>query len=575
MAGNRSVSVLQQEVGLTGELRLWTGLRWKPAVIKLQGGILYKGTSPLAHLDICSIYPDPKDNRAFVVDSGIKKYHFRGETEEICMDWLETLSIATQLKLVGTGGDRLMFAYQLVRLLVKDYTQVLNGIKRSKGNRSEAGKVMEMAEKYEHLCEAALRDVEQAMTHVHSYPSPDISLSKPSTDETSEEVFYDAQDDIPQFQANSTYRTALPIRRNPRPKLNLWKYLKDSLGKELSRVALPVYFNEPLSILQRFTEDLSCSDILLQANDADSSLKRLALVSCFAVSSYSQTVHRTLKPFNPLLGETFELDTCGLRVIVEQVSHHPPVAALHAEHEGFTYWGQVEIQTAFKGTHIVITPIGDLHVVLHKSRDHFVWQKAQTSVHNLIVGRVSVEHHGIIEVRNVNNQEKCRVALQKAGWFGNGSHQVEGVVLDAAGMTHYSVVGDWAETLLIYEEASKQTIVCWEVSPSVPDSEFFYNLTEFAMQLNIPPALYSNHLAPTDSRWRPDQRALENGDLMLAAAEKTRLEELQRTRKKDMDAQGTVHQPRWFAHYEGVWSYTGEYWASKSSNHWPGCPVLF
>jgi hypothetical protein len=30
-------------------------------------------------------------------------------------------------------------------------------------------------------------------------------------------------------------------------------------------------------------------------------------------------------------------------------------------------------------------------------------------------------------------------------------------------------------------------------------------------------------IAPTDTRWRPDQRALENGDMKLAAEEKNRL----------------------------------------------------
>lgn len=36
----------------------------------------------------------------------------------------------------------------------------------------------------------------------------------------------------------------------------------------------------------------------------------------------------TLKPFNPILGETFEGEySCGARVFAEQISHHPPVSA--------------------------------------------------------------------------------------------------------------------------------------------------------------------------------------------------------------------------------------------------------
>lgn len=40
-------------------------------------------------------------------------------------------------------------------------------------------------------------------------------------------------------------------------------------------------------------------------------------------------------------------------------------------------------------------------------------------------------------------------------------------------------------------------------------------------------------LPPTDSRLRTDQRAYEYGDVDLAASEKNRLEEAQRTRRKE------------------------------------------
>lgn len=44
-------------------------------------------------------------------------------------------------------------------------------------------------------------------------------------------------------------------------------------------------------------------------------------VAAFAVSGYSSTAGRTSKPFNPLLGETYEIvhPEKGLRAIVEKV----------------------------------------------------------------------------------------------------------------------------------------------------------------------------------------------------------------------------------------------------------------
>lgn len=40
----------------------------------------------------------------------------------------------------------------------------------------------------------------------------------------------------------------------------------------------------------------------------------------------------TLKPFNPILGETYQGQySSGLRVYAEQISHHPPVSSWQVE----------------------------------------------------------------------------------------------------------------------------------------------------------------------------------------------------------------------------------------------------
>lgn len=75
-------------------------------------------------------------------------------------------------------------------------------------------------------------------------------------------------------------------------------------------------------MLQRLTEDLEYSELLDRAARCDCALEQMCLVAAFSVSSYSTTVHRAAKPFNPLLGETYELDRLeefGYRSISEQV----------------------------------------------------------------------------------------------------------------------------------------------------------------------------------------------------------------------------------------------------------------
>lgn len=98
---------------------------------------------------------------------------------------------------------------------------------------------------------------------------------------------------------------------------------------------MPVIFNEPLSFLQRLTEYMEHTSLIHQANSCSDSTERMKVaafdvaltrrllaavlsltcvldvclqcVAAFAVSAVASQWERTGKPFNPLLGETYEL----------------------------------------------------------------------------------------------------------------------------------------------------------------------------------------------------------------------------------------------------------------------------
>ena len=81
--------------------------------------------------------------------------------------------------------------------------------------------------------------------------------------------------------------------------------------------------------MQRLTEDFEYSDCLDRAAlVASDSIEQMAYVAAFTISSYATTTTRTHKPFNPLLGETFECDRLGdlgWRSVAEQVSASQPL----------------------------------------------------------------------------------------------------------------------------------------------------------------------------------------------------------------------------------------------------------
>lgn len=63
------------------------------------------------------------------------------------------------------------------------------------------------------------------------------------------------------------------------------------------------------------------------------------------------------------------------------------------------------------------------------------------------------------------------------------------------------------------------------------EAERYYHFTELASQLNEP----EEGVAPTDSRLRPDQRLMEEGKWDEANDEKLRLEEKQRSARRQRE----------------------------------------
>lgn len=107
------------------------------------------------------------------------------------------------------------------------------------------------------------------------------------------------------------------------------------------------------------------------------------------------------------------------------------------------------------------------------------------------------------------------------------------------------------------------------------DASLYYGFTRFAIELNEITEDMQNELPPTDTRFRPDQRYLENGDVEKAEMEKHRIEEMQRTRRREMEARGDKHDPLWFksanttttsgCKEEKEWTFTNTYWARREA----------
>lgn len=75
-------------------------------------------------------------------------------------------------------------------------------------------------------------------------------------------------------------REELPWLKDPNAKISLWAIIKDSIGSgDLSRMSVPVYFNDPTSLLQKCAQSMEYNEILDVAAVEEDPMRRLALVA--------------------------------------------------------------------------------------------------------------------------------------------------------------------------------------------------------------------------------------------------------------------------------------------------------
>ncbi|XP_034284289.1 oxysterol-binding protein-related protein 6 isoform X3 [Pantherophis guttatus] len=362
-------------------------------------------------------------------------------------------------------------------------------------------------------------------------------------------------------------RTCLPTPSPDTSNINLWNILRNNIGKDLSKVSMPVELNEPLNTLQHLCEELEYSELLDKAAEIDDPYERMVLIAAFATSGYASTYYRAgSKPFNPLLGETYECirEDKGFRFFSEQVSHHPPISACHCESKNFVFWQDIRWKNKFWGKSMEILPIGTLNVTLPKYGDCYVWNKVTTCIHNILSGRRWIEHYGEVTIRNTKSSVCiCKLTFIKVNYWNSNVNEVQGVVIDQEGKVVHRLFGKWHEGLYCGIAPSAKCI--WRPGSMPTNYEHYYGFTRFAVELNeLDPAL-KDLLPKTDARFRPDQRHLEDGNLEVAAAEKQRIEELQRCRRRYLEENNIEHVPKFFkkvieANQREAWVSNDTYW---------------
>jgi len=367
--------------------------------------------------------------------------------------------------------------------------------------------------------------------------------------------------------AQCARRTEIPPR--PERPLNIIKFLKNTLGKELTRLSFPVEFNEPLSMLQRVLESLEFSWLLDRAAQETDVELQAAILGLYHAASFMRISDRIKKPFNPLLGETFELDLWnepeGYRAIVEQVEHHPPVTALNVEsRNGWRLQTTIAATSMFKLSKMAvdIKSAGGTTLTFAKTNRTFSLIRPATSLTLLtksptltVQGQSSVSLlEGYTTPTVMQMQQSSTLSSSttvpsstsssrvssipmvsmnfgspKSGLFSSGNkYALSGRTTGGKYELKSDNCGDYGE---IVDANTGATLMDWKrdrLPGEATRKNSSHLFAHFQIFLNQPT---QSNICPTDTRLRPDQRLMEMAKYDDSESVKSHLETKQRTRR--------------------------------------------
>lgn len=329
-------------------------------------------------------------------------------------------------------------------------------------------------------------------------------------------------------------------------------------------------------MLQRFCEPFQYAQVLNRAAKEPNKYIRMALGAAFALGGFAFSIYRTLKFFNPLLSETFENvdNELGTRYFAEQVSHHPAICACYGEGDGYSLYFNSNSTYRFvvmKGS-FEFTPTAKTYINFDNFNEMISFSRPTSICRNLIVGTMHLDTYGKIIVNNHNTGDVLELQIFEE--TKNERGKISGEAKDIYGDVKMRLEGNMHSHLdIIYEDNYGKEVreTIWKKFQIEGDEYERFYFTDFAINLNNLTEELKKILPPSDSRFRPDQRALENQDIDLAAKEKHRLEEKQRARRKENEKNKIKHRPLYFEETyddvsgELIYKYNGNYFNDRKA----------
>lgn len=243
-------------------------------------------------------------------------------------------------------------------------------------------------------------------------------------------------------------------------------------GSDLTHFQLPPLFNVPKSQLQCYGEGVYCigEDYLSKCARGKSSLERFTSVVAWSISTTRPAIFG-VAPFNPVLGETHHVSRGTLNVLLEQVSHHPPVSALHAtdEEENLELIGWHNPVPKFHGPSIEAVVNGKRQLRLLSFGENYEMDSPKLLIR--ILPSPSVDWVGTVKIQCKDSGLEAELHYYRSHSFfglGGNSRSVKGKIFHSKSLkTIYEIEGQWDRIISLKDVHSGEVRVLYDAKTAI------------------------------------------------------------------------------------------------------------
>ncbi|KAJ1300679.1 hypothetical protein OPQ81_002326 [Rhizoctonia solani] len=339
----------------------------------------------------------------------------------------------------------------------------------------------------------------------------------------------------------------------PQAQKGTWTSFVKSLASftgDLSSLTAPPFILSPVSLTEfpaywseRPELFSAIADAKTEADRAKAVLKWFISTLKSQYTSRNETMGSEKKPLNPVLGELFygywpDKNGRGKQtIVVEQVSHHPPITAYYLANEakGLALQGHNAQKTTFSSGAIIVRQVGHATLTLKLpsgSTEKYLITLPKLRIDGIWYGSPYIELTDTSYIASSTGYVST-IKYEGKGYFSGKAHSFKATLAGPDGSTVDTYEGQWDTQS---HAKSNKNMAFTDVSG--PKEE-----------ITVGPLEDMNEWE-TRKLWRKVAQGIREGDFVAASEDKSRIENEQRQRRKDEAAAGTPWQLKHFVHVD-------------------------